>query len=88
MTPDTTLADKVMDNVGYLLANLKDRWSDEKEYEDFNSYIDLVKTKVEEVPDIRFLSMKKTFAFQWIGGDGFRRETSIKRGALQTVRFN
>lgn len=58
-TEQKTINDFFNKNVQYL-ANLKGRWQDEKDYEDFNDYIDAVK-KVFAENGMNVISMTKTF---------------------------
>lgn len=62
MKPDQTM----FNALGNYFGNLRDRWDEEKQYEDFADYIDAVKKKVNEVKGAKFLSMKKRpFSFEW-----------------------
>ena len=81
------LANKVMNRVGDQLAALKSRWADEKEYENWDSYVTLMKTLTDSVEGAEFVAISKKFVLQWRGKpDGFLRNTFIKRGYLQTIR--
>jgi len=52
------LAEKIFDGLEILMCNLYARWQDEKEYEDFEDYIHLVKNKLKEFK-VTFLKMTK-----------------------------
>lgn len=42
------MAKKVLDEYSNLLYNLYERWQDEKEYEDFNDYVEAFKKHIPE----------------------------------------
>ena len=48
-------------NVVFPLFELRARWKEEKDFEDFNEYIDAVKTKVKE-QGYKFVKLTKTFS--------------------------
>lgn len=54
------LAEKIYKKSQNMIVNLFSRWSCEKEYEDFNEYIQAVKSYLEKFP-IEFLRMTKSF---------------------------
>jgi len=44
---------------------LKNRWADEKEYEDWQDYVNVVKTKVEEIGGV-FKRLNKSFHVKFV----------------------
>lgn len=52
----------INNNIAQTLGNLKSRWQDEKEYEDFNEYINVIKQKLLVInPNATFLKLTKAF---------------------------
>jgi len=77
MKPDQ----RMFDALGTYFGNLRDRWQDEKQYEDFSDYIDAVKKKVNEVEGAEFVRMeKRPFSFKWkADGAEFLMSATAKR---------
>lgn len=48
------------EEIGRMLFNLKCRWSDERDYEDFNDYIDVMKSFIEK-KGYKFIKLTKSF---------------------------
>jgi len=75
----------VMDESMVHLDMLKNRWKDEKEYEDFNEYIESMKKAVEEI-GVHFVALNKRFAFTWeFKGQTFK--TWFRRNRIVTQRI-
>lgn len=64
------------------LANLKGRWSDEKEYEDFADYEKVVQKKLSLFEGVSDVSMNKTFAVVLLL-NGRKIKFSIPRGRFK-----
>ena len=89
--PAGFLVNEVQDAMAQLLGNLYDRWQDEKEYEDFNGYAEVMRTRFMESFGRRGHSFigatKRPFGFKWMGCDGFERHTKINRNSVMTLRI-
>jgi len=83
-----SIENTVYNSVGLYLGNLRDRWQDEKEYEDWNDYVTALKKKVDEIDGAEFISMKKRpFSFQWKTADGVVREMRATSRQITMVVF-
>ena len=73
-----------IESLGYLY----DRWQDEKEYEDFDNYVDVMKSYVTQ--DIEFVSAsKRPFGFKFrekVSGDNYIISVNSTSGSLKKVK--
>ena len=69
------------DAIANTLADLKSRWADEKEYEDFNDYIDVMK-EVVEVNGYHFIKLNKRFELT-LGGEHGKYQMKNKLGSTE-----
>ena len=58
-SPQIQTGQKILDTLGDSLCSLYYRWQEEKEYEDFADYRNVMKKKVEAMPGFAFVSMKR-----------------------------
>lgn len=60
------LPQRVVQSMQNLLVNLYERWKDEKEYEDFSEYEEVMKKKADEISEITFIkATKRPFGFKF-----------------------
>lgn len=77
------LANYINENKSGLFFNLYTRWQDEKENEDFNDYIDVVKKSIPET----FSGLKRPFGFIFACEDGNLKVLVKKNGEYLQLFF-
>lgn len=79
--PTDQLAKSVIQLTEKLLINLYMRWLDEKGYEDFSDYENVMRSKVIKVKDVSFLrGTQRPFGFQFQTSEGTYHFTIKKNG--------
>ena len=74
-----------IETLAQVLSDLKYRWQDEREYEDFADYINAVKAKLPE--GATFTSLTKTFELRFSLADGTPKWMRVKGNGVMWGGF-
>jgi hypothetical protein len=87
-TPDSQITPLLHHTIGDQCSDLKGRWVDEREYEDWSDYDALLRKLFEGVHvGIKVLTINKNFHVRWSFTDGYERVTKIGVSQVTTTRF-
>jgi len=80
-----SVCNKIFKALGKTLFNLRDRWQDESQYEDFKDYVDVMKKSLKELKDIKIVKGTKRpfgFTFTW------KETKSVKYNCIVKLKGN